>query len=103
MKDGGSIVATTSIAGVRGGKAGVAYTMSKSAIHGLVRNTAAMYANDKIRCNAVAPGGIATEILENLNDVDEKGIEVVMRGSKLDKVLASPEEIAASLLFLASD
>ena len=41
--------------------------------------------------------------MENLNDVDEKGIEVVMRGSKLDKVLASPEEIAASLLFLASD
>lgn len=103
MKDGGSIVATTSIAGVRGGKAGVAYTMSKSAIHGLVRNTAAMYANDKIRCNAVAPGGIATEILENLNDVDEKGIEVVMRGPKLDKMVASPEEIAANLLFLASD
>ncbi len=41
--------------------------------------------------------------MENLNDVDEKGIEVVMRGSKLDKVLASPEEIAASILFLASD
>lgn len=74
MTAGGSIVATTSIAGIRGGKAGVAYTMSKSAIHGLVRNTAAMYANDKIRCNAVAPGGIQTEILENLNDVDEKGI-----------------------------
>lgn len=103
MKDGGSIVATTSIAGVRGGKAGVAYTMSKSAIHGLVRNTAAMYANDKIRCNAVAPGGIATEIMEKLNDVDEKGMEVVMRGPKLDKMVASAEEIAENLLFLASD
>lgn len=103
MKDGGSIVATTSIAGVRGGKAGVAYTMSKSAIHGLVRNTAAMYANDKIRCNAVAPGGIATEIMEKLNDVDEKGMEVVMRGPKLDKMVASAEEIAENLLFLGSD
>lgn len=103
MKDGGSIVATTSIAGVRGGKAGVAYTMSKNAIHGLVRNTAAMYANDKIRCNAVAPGGIATEIMEKLNDVDEKGMEVVMRGPKLDKMVARPEEIAENLLFLASD
>lgn len=103
MKDGGSIVATTSIAGVRGGKAGVAYTMSKSAIHGLVRNTAAMYANDKIRCNAVVPGGIATEIMEKLNDVDEKGMEVVMRGPKLDKMVASAEEIAENLLFLASD
>lgn len=103
MKDGGAIVATTSIAGIRGGKAGVAYTMSKNAIHGLVRNTAAMYANDKIRCNAVAPGGIATEILQNLNDVDEKGMEVVMRGPKLDKMVATAEEIASNLLFLASD
>ena len=103
MTAGGSIVATTSIAGIRGGKAGVAYTMSKSAIHGLVRSTAAMYANNKIRCNAVAPGGIQTEILENLNDVDEKGIEVVMRGPKLDKMVASAEEIAANLLFLVSD
>lgn len=41
--------------------------------------------------------------MENLNDVDEKGIEVVMRGPKLDKVVASPEEIAANLLYLASD
>lgn len=41
--------------------------------------------------------------MENLNDVDENGIEVVMRGQKLDKVVESPEEIAASLLFLASD
>lgn len=103
MKDGGAIVATTSIAGIRGGKAGVAYTVSKSAIHGLIRNTAAMYANDKIRCNGVAPGGIQTEILENLNDVDEKGMEVVMRGPKLDKMVASAEEIASNLLFLASD
>lgn len=41
--------------------------------------------------------------MENLNDIDEKGMGLVMRGPKLDKVLASPEEIAANLLFLASD
>ena len=41
--------------------------------------------------------------MENLNDVDENGIEVVMRGQKLDKVVAIPEEIAANLLFLISD
>ena len=103
MKDGGAIVATGSIASIRGGKAGVAYTMSKCAIEGLVRNTAAMYANDGIRTNAVAPGGIATEILSNMHDVDEKGMEVVMRGPKLDKMVATADEIAANLLFLASD
>lgn len=41
--------------------------------------------------------------MENLNDIDEKGMGLVMRGPKLDKVLASPEEIAANLLYLASD
>ena len=41
--------------------------------------------------------------MENLNDIDEKGMGLVMRGPKLDKVVASPEEIAANLLFLASD
>ncbi|MFR8506202.1 MAG: hypothetical protein ACLVCA_04015 [Peptoniphilus sp.] len=41
--------------------------------------------------------------MENLNDVDKKGMGRVMRGPKLDKVLASPEEIAANLLYLASD
>lgn len=103
MKDGGAIVATSSIAGNRGGKAGVAYTMSKHAINGLVRNTAAMYGNDGIRCNAVAPAGIQTEILQNLSDVDEKGMEVVQRGANVNKMLALPEEIAEDLLFLASD
>lgn len=103
MKNGGSIVATSSIAARRGGKAGVAYTISKSAIEGLVRNTAAMYANDHIRVNAVAPGGIATEIMERLENVDEKGMEVVMRTPKLDKMIASAYEIAKNLLFLASD
>ena len=41
--------------------------------------------------------------MENLNDIDEKGMGLVMKGPKLDKVVASLEEIAASLLFLASD
>ncbi|MDK7754523.1 MAG: hypothetical protein QP753_00630 [Peptoniphilus harei] len=41
--------------------------------------------------------------MENLSDIDEKGMGLVMRGPKLYKMLASPEEIAASLLFLVSD
>ena len=103
MKDGGSIVATSSIASIRGGKAGVAYTMSKHAINGLVRNTAAMYGNDGIRCNAVAPGGIATDILKSFDHVDEKGMGIVQRGANIDKMVASAEEIAKNIIFLASD
>lgn len=103
MKEGGAIVATSSIAGTRGGKAGVAYTMSKFALHGLVKNTAAMYGNDKIRCNAIAPGGIQTEILEHFDHVDEKGMGIVMKGANIDKMVATAEEIARNLLFLVSD
>lgn len=103
MQEGGAIVATTSIAGVRGGKAGVAYTMSKHAIHGLVRNTAAMYGNQHIRCNAVAPGGIQTEILESFTNVDEQGMGIIQRGPNIDKMVATADEIAKNLLFLASD
>lgn len=103
MKKGGSIVTNASIAGIRGGKAGVAYTISKHALIGLCRNVAAIYANDKIRSNIVAPGGIQTDILTSFDNVSEKGMGVVMAGAKIDKMSASAEEIANNLLFLASD
>lgn len=108
MKDGGSIVATTSIAGVRGGKAGAVYTMSKHALNGLVKNTAAMYGDQNIRCNAVAPGGIETEMTEQFANpdagLDQEGLSVVMRGAGLiSKASATAKEIAENILFLASD
>ena len=59
---GGSIVNVTSEAGLRGGAAGVAYTASKHAVIGLTRNTSVMYSAQGIRCNAVAPGGVQTNI-----------------------------------------
>lgn len=51
-KDHGKLDVLISNAGTRGGKAGVAYTMSKFALHGLVKNTAAMYGNDKMVATA---------------------------------------------------
>jgi NAD(P)-dependent dehydrogenase (short-subunit alcohol dehydrogenase family) len=59
---GGSIVNTTSAAGMRGGRAGVAYTASKHGIIGLTRSIAWYYGADKIRCNAIAPGSIQTSM-----------------------------------------
>ncbi|MCI6274104.1 MAG: SDR family oxidoreductase [Coriobacteriaceae bacterium] len=107
MKDGGSIVATTSIAGIRGGKAGAAYTMSKHALNGLVKNTAAMYGNKNIRCNAVAPGGIETEMVASLTapdaGIDAEGMEVIGRGASIKKMSATAKEIADNIVFLASD
>lgn len=53
----GSIVNVSSISGLSGKGAGVAYTMSKHALIGLSRSTSWGYAKDKIRTNLVIPGG----------------------------------------------
>ncbi len=58
----GSIINTASTAGISGAAAGAAYTASKQGLVGLTRNTAWMYAKKGLRCNAICPGGTATNI-----------------------------------------
>ena len=52
----GVILNTSSVAGMKGGVAGAAYTSSKHAVIGLTRNVALTFAKDGIRCNAICPG-----------------------------------------------
>lgn len=54
---GGSIVNISSFAGASGAVSGVAYAVSKHGLVGLTRNTAWMYLQKGIRCNAIMPGG----------------------------------------------
>jgi len=63
---GGSIINVGSTASLHGGAAGAAYTASKHALVGLTRSTAWMYAKKGIRCNAICPGGTATNIGETM-------------------------------------
>ncbi|KAI4229928.1 MAG: hypothetical protein L6R36_000437 [Xanthoria steineri] len=67
MKDqgSGSIVNTTSIAGVRGYPRSITYTASKHAIIGMTKTAAVDYSDKNIRVNAIAPGPIDTQILQN--------------------------------------
>ena len=58
----GTIVNVGSIAGLRGGAAGLAYTTSKHALVGLTRSIAWSYAEEGIRCNIVMPGYVKTGI-----------------------------------------
>lgn len=58
----GSIVNVTSEAGLRGSAAGTAYTTSKHAVIGFTKSTALFNAHEGIRCNAVAPGPVTTNI-----------------------------------------
>ncbi|WP_293699846.1 glucose 1-dehydrogenase [uncultured Agrococcus sp.] len=101
----GSIVNVASAAGIRGAAAGAAYTMSKHAIVGLTKNTAYTYAHDGVRANAIAPGGVATNVMT-------PELQKTIHGPSMERITpvhqsalrnAEPEEQAAAILFLASD
>ena len=102
---GGSIVNVASTAGLHGGAAGVAYTASKHALVGLTRNTAWMYAQRGIRCNAICPGATKTNIGETMprERLDTAGAQRAHTFAALAPAYLDPEDIASLALFLASD
>jgi NAD(P)-dependent dehydrogenase (short-subunit alcohol dehydrogenase family) len=103
---GGNIVNVASIGGTNGARAGAAYTASKHAIIGMTKNTGYMYANAHIRCNAVCPGGVETEIVSSMTadaGISKFGMERMQAGYDHSIRLAKPEELAAAVLFVASD
>lgn len=102
---GGSIINTASTAGISGGAAGAAYTVSKHAIVGLTRNTAWMYANQGVRCNAICPGGTKTNIGESMppDKLDAAGGARAGAFAALIPAMLEPIDIAYLALFLASD
>ncbi|WP_293672989.1 SDR family NAD(P)-dependent oxidoreductase [uncultured Parolsenella sp.] len=102
----GNIVNVASIGGTNGARAGVAYTASKHALVGMTENTGYMYANSGIRCNAVCPGGVETEIAGSMmagSGINQFGMGRAMAGLDSDIRQAKPEELASVVLFIASD
>ncbi|KAH0843224.1 hypothetical protein AYO21_03517 [Fonsecaea monophora] len=98
----GRIVNVGSVASIRGGVAGVAYTTSKHALLGLSRNTAWMYAKEGIQCNVLLPGGVTTEIMKNSNSVPDKvGLDTVMPVMAISVGNCAPEDMARAILYLA--
>lgn len=104
-ENGGNIVNIASIAGLCGGKSGCAYTMAKHAVIGLTKNTAFSYRLDKIRCNAICPAGINTEMTDPalFATADQKGLAGAMLAMNFGTRSAEAFEIADIALFLASD
>ncbi|WP_339288574.1 SDR family oxidoreductase [Paenibacillus sp. FSL E2-0201] len=102
-KGKGVIVNTASTGGVSGAHAGATYTASKHAVVGLTKNTAFMYANKGIRCNAIAPGATATNISASMKNMNEFGMSRTQLTQAVIPRVGSPEEIAQVALFLASD
>jgi len=101
---GGAIVFTASEAGLRGSTAGAAYTASKHGIVGLTKSLAVMYRKSGIRTNAIAPGGTATNLRPDVRP-DAHGPAVLgpYLGVGVGDKIATPEEQAAAIVFLASD
>lgn len=99
----GNIVNVCSIGGVRGCRAGAAYTASKHALVGMTKNTAFMYADKGIRCNAVCPGGVDTEVMNGQTDLSQSGMARIMAGLDTSLPSGKPADIAAAVLFIASD
>jgi len=97
---GGTITFVGSMAGLRAVRDQVAYGTAKAALHHLVRATASELARDRIRVNAVAPGFIRTPRLEQLLAADQW--QLIEQTIPLGRA-AQPYEIAAPLLFLASE
>lgn len=103
MQPGSAIVNIASIGGICGARAGAAYTASKHALVGITKNTAYMYTGQGIRANVICPGGIETEVMNNQTDISQLGIGRVMAGLDTSIPQGQPEDIAAAVLFAASD
>jgi NAD(P)-dependent dehydrogenase (short-subunit alcohol dehydrogenase family) len=102
---GGSIINVASTAGLHGGAAGTAYTVSKHGVVGLTRSTAWMYAKKGIRCNAICAGATKTNIGETMprERLDMVGAQRAGEFGALVPAYLEAYDIAALALFLASD
>lgn len=98
-QNSGSIINIASIAGLDGGPGQLEYCSSKAAIIGATKKLSHELSTYNIRVNAIAPGLVETEMLDNMTDELKKRI---LNQTTLHR-LGQPIEIANSVLFLASD
>lgn len=96
---GGSIINNSSVAGHKGFAGLSAYCASKHAVEGLTRSVALEVATSRIRVNAVAPGPILTPMLDRITAHDPSGFAAMTALKRA----GAPDEIAATVVFLASD
>ncbi|MFO7941033.1 MAG: glucose 1-dehydrogenase, partial [Bacillota bacterium] len=101
-KESGVIINISSLGGLRGSRAGAAYTASKHALVGFTRNVGFQYADLGIRCNTIAPGAVVTGIGDTIDDPSEFGSARAQAGMGLVPRYGDPAEIASIALFLAS-
>lgn len=97
---GGSVINNASMAGVQGGIGRDAYTCAKGGVIALTRSMSVEFAADKVRVNAIAPGGVKTERIVALL---EASADARNSAAMQPLGLASTEDVAAAAVYLASD
>ncbi len=96
----GSIVMTSSGAGILGSMSNIAYGASKAAVINLARNIAVIYGKQGLRCNCVCPGVILTE--GGAQHVFGE-VLTILEENTLTPQLGKPEDVASMALYLCSD
>ena len=100
----GSIVNTASVAGIRAGAGGNAYSASKAAVINFTQTSACDLGKYGVRVNAVCPGLIETGMTQPIFDYARDAGKEAKLGYRCElRRYGQPEEIAAAVLFLASD
>lgn len=105
-KAAGSIVNISSVWGLEAGDRAVAYCASKGGLILLTRAMALDHAKDGVRINAVCPGGVDTPMLVNETQEQGENVEAFLEDVASESPngrIATPEDIAGLVLFLASD
>ncbi len=97
----GAIINVSSTFGKRGGAGAALYCASKHAVEGLTKSAALEGAPQGVRVNAVAPGPIDTDLLSRFAGTADRKAGLV--AGVLLRRLGRPEEIAQTIVFLASD
>jgi NAD(P)-dependent dehydrogenase (short-subunit alcohol dehydrogenase family) len=100
----GAIVNTSSVAGIRAGAGGNAYSASKAALINFTRTAACDLGGYNIRVNAVCPGLIETGMTKPIFDYAREAGKESKLGSRCElRRYGNPREVANAILFLASD
>jgi NAD(P)-dependent dehydrogenase (short-subunit alcohol dehydrogenase family) len=99
---GGSVIFTSTFVGYTFAFPGVAaYAASKSGLIGLTQALAAEFGPSGVRVNAILPGAVDTDMYRTMNNTPES--QAFITGLHALKRVAKPEEVARSVLYLASD
>jgi meso-butanediol dehydrogenase/(S,S)-butanediol dehydrogenase/diacetyl reductase len=99
---GGAIVNVASIAGVEGQAYSAGYCSAKHGLIGLTRALAVEYTADRLRVNAVCPGGMLTPQIEQFSAPENPNYDLIMR-SAAPRGMMQPVDVANVIAFLASE